>query len=68
MRDRSIKDLAFEMLELARGVDARATSLDVDELDAAAHGAKRVIDIAQTIAEELEAQAMSLRFPPLDLE
>jgi hypothetical protein len=64
MRGRSIKDQAAEAVELTRGVEERSRSLDPEELDAAAHLAKRASDILQDVADQLGSQAMALRFPP----
>ena len=66
MRGRSTKDLAAELVELAKGVEQRARSLDPEELDAAAYLAKRAMFVAQDAADQLGSQAMALRFPPIE--
>jgi hypothetical protein len=64
MRGRNIKDLAAELVTLARGVEERAIVLDPEELEAASHLAKQAMTVAQTLADEIDRQAMALRFPP----
>lgn len=67
VRGRSVDDLAAEMVALAKEAAERSQKYDPDEFDRAAHLAKRLMDVAQTFADEAEQTASSLRFPPLDM-
>jgi hypothetical protein len=67
MRGRSVDDLAAEMVALAKEAAERSRKFDSEEFDRAAHLAMRLMDVAQSFADEAERTAMSLRFPPLDV-
>jgi hypothetical protein len=66
VRGRSVDDLAAEMAALAKEAAERSQKYDPDEFDRAAHLAKRLMDVAQTFADDAEHMALSMRFTPLN--
>jgi hypothetical protein len=64
MQDRRLSHLAAEIHALALAL--HGVEIDPDKLDQEAHVANRLMDVAQTFADQAQRDAMSYRFPPIE--